>query len=288
MAQAGAGSIGAASGMGQRQLLELAATRLLAAGSVATGQPGDSTTATGSNYDFIKVKVRLGNDLEHYYILSRFLLSRMLTVITLPQHKAVRIALDVKKHLVDHDRLDITQEELEEVLFAQLRQRGFGDDYVRRYQMVTRFFQQKRPLIILVAGSACTGKSSLAQQLASRLNLPNVLQTDVLCELLRASGTGDLPAEPLWRRPLPAGTSLVGEFQRECGIIRRALDGDLCKCIRDGKSIIIEGLHIDPGLFLREFGDPRGEPVLMQPAGSLDCFDAAEAVDRKSSCRERV
>ena len=43
------------------------------------------------------------------------------------------------------------------MLFALLRQRGFGDAYVRRYQMVTRFFQQKRPLIILVAGSACTG-----------------------------------------------------------------------------------------------------------------------------------
>lgn len=37
--------------------------------------------------DFVKIKVRLGSQLEHYYILSRFLLSRMLTVITLPQHK---------------------------------------------------------------------------------------------------------------------------------------------------------------------------------------------------------
>lgn len=113
-------------------------------------------------------------------------------------------------------------------------------------QMVTRFFQQKRPLIVLIAGSACTGgrrgpgpgwmecmgqrarligfqvtqvqccisvvcqqvvghacsltaaptaastaartaapagKSTLAQQLASRLNMPNVLQTDVLYEV---------------------------------------------------------------------------------------------------------
>jgi len=43
----------------------------------------------------------------------------------------------------------------------------------------------------------------------------------------------------------------------------------LSQCIRDGKSIIIEGLHLDPGLFLHEFGDPRGEPALLQ-AGSLD------------------
>ena len=49
------------------------------------------------------------------------------------------------------------QEELEEALFAILRAKGYGGEYVRRYQMVTRFFQQKRPLIILIAGSACTG-----------------------------------------------------------------------------------------------------------------------------------
>ncbi len=142
-------------------------------------------------------------------------------------------------------------------------------------------------------------------------------------QLLRASGAGDLPAEPLWRRALPPGGSLLGEFQRECATMRRALDGDLCKvgcaagwpskhcaslfstlcicvwgfgsgsnfarspappaylpspsashaplpqCIRDGKSIIIEGLHLDPGLFLREFGDPRGDPVMV-PASSLE------------------
>ena len=38
-------------------------------------------------YDWVKVKVKLGEHLEHYYILSRFLLSRMLTVIKVPQHK---------------------------------------------------------------------------------------------------------------------------------------------------------------------------------------------------------
>ena len=259
----------------------------------------------------------------------------------------MRIALDVKKHLVDAGRLDITQEELEGVLFATLRQRGYGDDYVRRYSTMADFYRQKRPLIILIAGSACTGgcggrggvrpagmgggflaarlavmasqggrqlghrevcgackqaaccsqqspacscppttppphcpagKSTLAQQLASRLNLPNVLQTDVLCEvrrcpsnaivcavfcrrkpttllllppptplapctqLLRTSGASSLPTEPLWQRDLgqpPEGDAadaerlLVREFQRECTIIRRALDGDLCKVTDD-------------------------------------------------------
>lgn len=105
-----------------------------------------------------------------------------------------------------------------------MRSKGFGDEFINRYRMVNQFFQQKRPLIILICGStctggwgagrsgaqegqaprqismqvsagvasegiqpcapaSCTGKSTFAQQLASRLNLPNVLQTDILYEV---------------------------------------------------------------------------------------------------------
>ena len=70
--------------------------------------------------------------------------------------QAVRIALDVKKALVDGERLEISQAELEEVLFATLHARGYGD-LVPRYRLVSRFYQQKRPLIVLICGSACTG-----------------------------------------------------------------------------------------------------------------------------------
>jgi 2-phosphoglycerate kinase len=41
---------------------------------------------------------------------------------------------------------------------------------------MTRFHHQRLPLIILVCGTACVGKSTIATQLAQRLNLPNILQ----------------------------------------------------------------------------------------------------------------
>lgn len=46
---------------------------------------------------------------------------------------------------------------MEEVLFQIMQSRGFGDTYVRRYKMVTRFHLQRRPLVIFISGSACTG-----------------------------------------------------------------------------------------------------------------------------------
>ena len=74
-----------------QQLLELGQTP-----SPALADPdpppdrGDATASTAtqalpsrnasSKYDFVKVKVWLGENADHYYVLSRFLLSRMLTV----------------------------------------------------------------------------------------------------------------------------------------------------------------------------------------------------------------
>ncbi|KAK9837746.1 hypothetical protein WJX74_004123 [Apatococcus lobatus] len=205
-------------------------------------QPGHS------KYDFVKVKVWLG---EHYYILSRFLISRMLTVTKIPYIKAVKIALELKKYFVDREELDISQEFLEEALFRIMYSRGFQEDYICRYKMVTSFFQQKRPLIILLCGVSCTGKSTFAQALASRLNLPNVLQTDIIYELLQLSGHCQAP-KPV-SHPLEP-KQVIAAFQTECRDVRRGIDGDLTKSIRDGKPIIIEGLHLDPGLYLYEFG----------------------------------
>lgn len=50
-----------------------------AATGSSTAQALPSRNAS-SKYDFVKVKVWLGENADHYYVLSRFLLSRMLTV----------------------------------------------------------------------------------------------------------------------------------------------------------------------------------------------------------------
>ena len=52
-----------------------------------------------------------------------------------------------------------------------------------RYRTVAGFFQARRPLVIILCGAPGTGKTSIAQQLGARLNLPNVLQTDLLLQV---------------------------------------------------------------------------------------------------------
>eukprot|EP00897_Mesotaenium_endlicherianum_P007861 jgi/Mesen1/7102/ME000369S06424 len=206
---------------------------------------------TSSKYDFVKVRVWLGDNSDHYYVLSRFLVSRMLTVTRIPSVVAIKIALELKKLLVDASLLDVSQADLEANLFKLMERRGYGAEYVSRYRMMTRFHQERVPLIVLVCGTACVGKSMLATQLSQRLNLPNVLQTDMVYELLRSAEDAPVGPLPIWAQAFATEGELMTAFSRECRIVRKGLDGDLAKAVRDGKPIIIEGMHLDPSIYLR-------------------------------------
>ncbi|PHT52984.1 hypothetical protein CQW23_07446 [Capsicum baccatum] len=222
--------------------------------AAATNPPARrfSTRNASSKYDFVKVKVWLGDNADHYYVLSRFLLSRMLTVTKIPNHVAIKIALELKKLLVDNSLLDVSQSDLEANLFKLMERRGFGEEYINRYKMMTRFHHMRVPLVILVCGTASVGKSTIATQLAQRLNLPNVLQTAMVYELLRTSTDAPLASSPVWARDFSSSEELITEFCRECRIVRKGLAGDLKKAIKDGKPIIIEGIHLDPSIYLMD------------------------------------
>uniref|UniRef100_J3KU22 Uncharacterized protein n=1 Tax=Oryza brachyantha TaxID=4533 RepID=J3KU22_ORYBR len=92
-----------------------------------------------SKYDFVKVKVWLGENADHYYVLSRFLLCRMLTITKIPNHVAIKIALELKKLLVDNSLLDVSHSDLEANLFKLMEKRGYCEDYINRYKMMTRW-----------------------------------------------------------------------------------------------------------------------------------------------------
>ncbi|KAJ4956392.1 hypothetical protein NE237_013175 [Protea cynaroides] len=218
--------------------------------SLPTGRV--SARNASSKYDFVKVKVWLGDNADHYYVLSRFLLSRMLTVTKIPNHVAIKIALELKKLLIDNSLLDVSQSDLEANLFKLMERRGYGEEYINRFKMMTRFHHQRVPLVILVCGTACVGKSTIATQLAQRLNLPNVLQTDMVYELLRTSTDAPLASTPVWARDFSSSEELITEFCRECRIVRKGLAGDLKKAMKDGKPIIIEGIHLDPSIYLMD------------------------------------
>ena len=58
-----------------------------------------------SQYDLVKTKVHL---LDHFYVFSRFLMSRVLTLIKVNDKDAIKITLDIKKHFVENQKTEVT------------------------------------------------------------------------------------------------------------------------------------------------------------------------------------
>jgi len=210
---------------------------------------------TASTYDFVKVRVWLtdGDGGRSSHVLSRFLLARTLTAALVPYELAVKVSLEVKKHLVDAERLDVSQEELEELTFRLLRARGQGEEALSRFTLLSAFHRRRQPLVLLIGGGPRACKSSVgaprraaqpprrahslapaATQLAQRLNWTNTLQTDWVHRLLAPRA--------------PAATS-VEEYEASCRCVCDGVSPELSKVVREGKTLIVEGLHVHPALF---------------------------------------
>ena len=250
-----------------------------------------------SKYDYVKVKVLLGDGRgggtatppvaltdggtppnveeklavlppphgsEHYYILSRFLLTRMLTFSRIPAPIAARIALDLKKHLVDAGRLELSQAALEEQLFAVLHQYHYGLQYQRHFSSMTTFYQRRIPLLVFICGTGCTGKTTSASQLGALLNNHNVMSTDSLNDMSRAI-RGLAPQDPLWFQEdededsgaendrvdegnQEAKAGIVSDWKQRCAETVAALEGDIKKALSEGKVLIAEGSTLQPSL----------------------------------------
>lgn len=148
----------------------------------------------------------------------------------------MRLALQLKKALVDTDRLEIGQDELESTLFAIMHSNNYGAEFVSRYRLVTQFNSQRLPVIILIAGTPFSGKTSLATLLSERLNAPSLIQSLLVYEVVRSLGSSHTDFclqhdKPSWLRPHSCYDSFLHAFKHEGSMVRQGLEGDLCKCL---------------------------------------------------------
>lgn len=234
-----------------------------------------------SKYDVLKVRVLLE---DHFFIFSRFLVSRILTLNKVPPKDSIRIAMDLKKLLVEEEKFEVQQSEMLNYLFQIMRAYNYGDTFIRRYQMVSNFYAQRAPLLILVAGPPVCGKSTLVTQLADRVNVANVLQTAIVASVMKTIALGP-SARPFWAYSESEQEVIL---QEECRVVRKGVHTDILKCLQEGKSLIIEGYELDPMLYLeqkeenprkfritmRDSDDPEEQKVKKQ----LDDMDQSNAV----------
>ena len=164
----------------------------------------------------------------------------------------------------------------EECLYAH-----FGTRAVERYRVWMDFSQSGRPLILLIGGTTGSGKSTVATELAHRLNIVRTQSTDMLREVMRML----IPARllpVLHHSSFEAWSALTTTFGDEgdqddllaAGYLRQAellavpCEAVIQRAVRERVSLILEGVHIHPAL-LESIGEVSGAVVVPVMLGVL-------------------
>ncbi len=189
----------------------------------------------------------LGGDGVPY---SKGLMARSLTAVGVPTMRAHDLARRVEEDLrargetvADLDRI----EELAEDDAAMGR--------LRRYFSLREL---DLPVIVLLGGATGTGKSTVATELAYRLGITRVTSTDFIRQTMRAFFSRDFmpsihfssfEAGEALREPEEADDPAIAGFLDQSRNVLAGVHASLDRALEEGWSMVLEGVHLVPGLF---------------------------------------
>lgn len=204
---------------------------------------------------------------------SRGLHRRRLEPCGLPGSKADEITRQVYQTVLEMRRDEVSAEQVYALTEEALKQQN-GEQYAKRYAVWRRFLKSEQPLILLIGGAPGCGKSTLATEIASRLEIIRTQSTDMLREVMRTMISRRMVPE-LHRSSFEAWQDLphhhpnkrdavsrkIEGFDRQCDLLEVAVEAVFDRAVREGVSLIIEGVHIRPGLVPRVLAESNAVVV---------------------------
>ena len=115
---------------------------------------------------------------------SKGILSQSLLAAAVDPSDAFEVARELERELRARGARRIERRELRRLAYETLRKK-VGDSAAERYLVWRRFQTPERPVILLLGGAAGAGKTSLAQEVAHRLGITNLMSTDSIRQMMR-------------------------------------------------------------------------------------------------------
>jgi 2-phosphoglycerate kinase len=239
----------------ERDLLFRATIALEARYGRATVLRFEETLARGGDLMVAEVA---GGELPY----SRGILTRSLTAIGLDPERSYQYAKRIEALLWRHGEERVSRQQVRTAVHRVLLEEA-GEEYARRYLVMRRVRSSDRPLIVVIGGTAGVGKSNLAAQVAYRLGIARVVSTDSVRQALRSlispelSPTLHASSFTAWRAELlpyenertkPKRKRVVRGFQTQVMQLATAIDAIIERHLTEGTSLVIEGIHLVPGL----------------------------------------
>ena len=184
---------------------------------------------------------------------SKGFLSQSLHAAAIEPNDAFDVARDIEAQLALRGVREIDRHELRRLAFQTLERR-FGPRTAERYLIWRRFQEPDRPVILLLGGTAGSGKTSLALEVGHRLGIHRVLSTDAIRQIMRLMLSPELvPAIHASsydaNRALGRGEdAVIDGFLAQASIVSVGVRAMLDRAVAENSSQILDGVSIVPGL----------------------------------------
>jgi 2-phosphoglycerate kinase len=189
---------------------------------------------------------------EHGLPYSRGLMARALMAVSVPPDRAYALARRVGDDLASRGTDVVELDRLEALAIEQLGERE-GGEAVRQLRRYHDLRDLDLPLVILVGGATGTGKSTVATEIAYRLGITRVTSTDFIRQTMRAFFTPE--AMPAIHHSSFEGEPLIETFVEQSQTVLVGVRASIERALHEGWSIVLEGVHLVPGLLPLELGD---------------------------------
>ncbi len=196
--------------------------------------------------------------------------SQDLLAAGLTQDEAVQVSEAIYVALFGDRRTHISSDELRALTYDHIEDE-LGREAAHRYDLWQEFMDSNRPLIVLIGGAVGCGKSTIATELAHRLQIVRIQSSDMLREVMRTMihprllpvlhestytawtqrGEHAQEDKPEPDRLPEDMSALLEGYQSQSDLVSVASDAVLRRAIRERVSIIVEGVHVQPGFARR-------------------------------------
>lgn len=176
---------------------------------------------------------------------------------------AYDVSRELEALLIREDRREISRVALRD-LVAETIERTHGPRATTRYRIWRSALEDGRPIFLLLGGSTGVGKTSIAVEVARRLEISRVLGTDSIRQIMRLMFSADLMPEihcstydaheALGLEAGAAGAAgaasaqIIGGFREQAQKIVVGVHALLDRAVEENTDILVEGVNLLPSV----------------------------------------
>jgi 2-phosphoglycerate kinase len=199
------------------------------------------------------------------------MLARTLVTTGVSAEEALDVAAEVRRRLGTADRV-VPIDEVRDATALTLERRGLLD-VVRRLRVRWWIRAARQPFAVLVGGTSGVGKSTVSQAAAAVLGIDRVFSSDLVRAVLRGTLNPDLlpalsessfSAQRMLRSNLE-GDPLLTAFEQQASLVSQATVPLVRRALKEGVQIVVNGVHLVPGLMVVPPDWPVVSAVLTVP-----------------------